>query len=440
MQTFFYGEYFYRAFLDSKTWIRKVLEEMKTQIFPANLTNNYRLTKEFHFHPAKSLFKKWKIPLLFTLVFLLIHISVITTFTEDNKITDNTSSENIESRRWKRSAEIKNAPPNWVGIPSVHKSRDPEHDDRKAPFPSADPNICLKGHIQGMRAVCLDQPCLHQLKDFHGYPVQKKNPEALAESSSMEKLQKKSIPLQLHSVRGTLDSINFPLMSLLTDFQKHLGAHGSVGLIQSRLDKFSSFLASSIEQSLGEKLIVVHSFNASNRPFALYSASNVAIKMPTDKELYAEHLQELGLSNSNENYDNLSNDFYIIDELTSSLPKASLSKFRIPQFRIISLSPDTIDLAGLISGLESAACNLRDGGLVILNFDGQERYSLPSLKSILENKFGMSLSVLAATFNKIYITTTNWKNKYVELILEHSISLRTGLTTFDVATGHYRKS
>ena len=432
---FFYGESV-RASLDSKTcWIRNVLSEMKTQTFPANLTRNNRLTKDFNFHPAKSLFKKWKIPLLFALVFLFVHVSVITTFAEDDA-----SFENFESSRWKRSAETKNAPPNWVGIPSVHKSRDPEHEDRKAPLPSPDQNICLKGHIQGMRAVCLDQPCLHQLRDFQGYPVQKKNPEALAESSSMEKLQQKSMPRQLHSVRGTLDSINFPLMSLLTDFQKHLGAHGSVGLIQTRLDKFSSFLASSVELRLGEKLVVVHSFNASNRPFALYSASNGALKMPTDKEIYTEHLKELGLANSNENYDSFSKDFYIIDELAPSLPKANLSKFRIPQFRIISLSPDTMDFVGLVSGLESAACNLRDGGLVILNFDGQERYSLPALKSILQNKFGMSLSVLAATFNKIFITTTNWKNKYVELILEHSISLRSGLTTFDVATGHYRQS
>jgi hypothetical protein len=283
---------------------------------------------------------------------------------------------------------------------------------------------CRSGHVQGLGPVCGSLPCLRQLKPETAIIVSRSQ-------STFEQLPTEILRKIQHSP-GRIYSVHYMLLPFVSAMQWSHGIFGSVGEFADKFDKFTSLLSVNVDASSGEKLVVSNAFNRSED-------AQSSVEFLSQYEIFTKHMQDFG-------YDDVqstpgpSRKLFVHKGTAEDFPrdKLSPSDWNMEQFRLISVDGDQ-ESSALLSSLELAACMLRDGGLLIV--DGAEttdpRDTVSRTVTNFLSKQGQStLSSLLTAGNKIFLTTTNWKNRYAEYIWSNLQLVQTGLAlTYSTSGG-----
>lgn len=283
--------------------------------------------------------------------------------------------------------------------------------------------ICRSGHIQGFSAVCEAQPCLRRLHR----PTNHQSPQDPAPSpsaSSFPGQQASSVLRRISHISGRLDAVHLSLIPFLSEFQWKSGIYGSVGEFGVALGKFTTLLSTYTDVDAGERLFVCDCFNRSSTSAAGSQGGTIAGLTPL--QIFKAHMKDFGFD---EEAGAGPRRLHLYRGSSSTLDRRLFSSWDLPQFRLISIDAD-LDRLSVLSDLETASCLLRDGGLIVVNgVDDQETKQLTAwtMANYFQKHGQSALTPILSTGNKLYLTTTNWRRKYVEAMTNDVILTHSGL-------------
>lgn len=273
-------------------------------------------------------------------------------------------------------------------------------------------SACRNGHIQGFHGFCDPlSSCLRQLRvGNRGGGGSNRASDALRPDSLPTATRRK-----IQSMTGNLDPVHFSIVPLLTDIQWTSGIYGSVGEIGVDTGKFTVVLAYNVDPETGEGFLVSDNFDVPPPP-----------PLPaglTKYQVFSVYMRDTGFG---EEFSGLRK-LYVHRGDPTGLSKKLMHDWNLPQFRMISI--DGAMGSGTLTALEWAACVLRDGGILIV--DGIDEEKTRSQARFVLGQFfrkhGYSaFGPFLAAANKLYMCTTNWKQQYIESVVEKGsfLSLR----------------
>lgn len=286
---------------------------------------------------------------------------------------------------------------------------------------SSPSSICRSGHIQGFSAVCEAQPCLRRL---HRPNDQSHPPPSSA--AGHQQATSSQVLRRISHISGRLDAVHLSLIPFLSEFQWNNGVYGSVGEFGVALGKFTTLLSTYTDVDAGERLFVCDCFNRSTSGGAAVAGHHGTIAGLSPFQIFTAHMRDFGFE---EEASAGPRRLHLYRGSSSTLDRRLFSTWDLPQFRLISIDAD-LDRLSVLSDLETASCLLRDGGLIVVNgVDDHETKQLTSWTMVnYFRKHGQSaLTPILSTGNKLYLTTTNWRRKYIEALTNDVILTQSGL-------------
>lgn len=288
-------------------------------------------------------------------------------------------------------------------------------------------SICRSGHIQGFSAVCEAQPCLrrlHRPNNNLSHPPSSSSASSSSPSSSAAHEETSAQVLRrISHISGRLDAVHLSLVPFLSQFQWNNGLYGSVGEFGVALGKFTTLLSTYTDVESGERLFVCDCFNRSTSGGAGHHGTIAGL---SSLQIFTTHMRDFGFE---EEESAGPRRLHLFRGSSSTLDRRIFSAWDLPQFRLISIDAD-LDRLSVLSDLEMASCLLRDGGLVIVNgVDDHETKQLTTwtMDSYFRKHGQSALTPILSTGNKLYLTTTNWRRKYIEALTNDVILTHSGL-------------
>ena len=256
---------------------------------------------------------------------------------------------------------------------------------------------CRAGHISGLQPSCDHQGCLDQLE-----PVERGAGEALGVIPD-------EVEERMAYVRGLVDEVHVDVVASLSRAQWRYDIYGTVGETGVYEGKFTGILSYNTNYKAGEKLWVIDYFVSDTiedhlDTFTQNMIDFDLVDMMDQAETGATGSRQIIIQ---------SGDIY-------SVERDSLRKMGLHQFRMFSIGAE-LDGVMVSDGLQFASCILRDGGIIVV--DGIGSPDAPAKFAVQRHFFEhghVALSPFLATRNKLYISTTNWKDKYEKYLLDHS--------------------
>ncbi|KAI0239649.1 hypothetical protein LSAT2_009611 [Lamellibrachia satsuma] len=254
------------------------------------------------------------------------------------------------------------------------------------------PSPCGNGHLQGYVGTCPGSvACLTRLQ---------REPKTTWRSDA----ELSPTRSRLLYVPGNADVAHLTFIALLTDLQWHSGVYGSVGELGTGEGKFTAMLSFNTDLTAGERLVLSGDFD---RP-------TVSMPMMPKLDSFRLFLRPWGFSTTVEPR------VYLHRGRSAGIDRQTLLAWNLPhQFRLVSIDGQQ-DVGSLLSCLEKAACILRDGGIIIV--DGVDSVASPArvaLKTFLLARTRSAFSPLLLARNKLYLCTTNWRQRFVQHIVSH---------------------
>ena len=255
---------------------------------------------------------------------------------------------------------------------------------------------CRSGQMQGLKPFC-DLGCLPRLQQPHlpSFPNPRNNAVSLDARREITYMSGERFH-QFH----------LSLPSHLTDIQWKNGIYGTVGQIGATPGKFTSVLGFNVDITAGEQLFV-------SGQFAGQSAGELSAH-PDMLSAIKSNLGHWGWQQGESDAES-ERHYHLHEGTATSLNTYQLQQRGFSQFRLISIYAESGAVPGTVQALEQASCLLRDGGVIIVS--GVSKQSAPATSALKHffNRHGTTaLSPLMSIKDKLYICTTNWKDRFTK--------------------------
>lgn len=253
-------------------------------------------------------------------------------------------------------------------------------------------STCGSGHLQGYVGTCPGNGvCLRKL--------QREAKKSWRSDSEVDKTRS----LLLY-VPGSADLAHLAFTTLLTDFQWRNGVYGSVGELGSSEGKFTAVLSFNTDLDAGERLVLSDAFD---KPTA-------SMPMMAKLDSFRLFLEPWGFTTSGERR------VYTHQGRSADIDRETLHAWELPwQFRLVSIDGHQ-NAVSLLRCLEKAACILRDGGVVVIDgVDSDVSPARSALGHFLTARTRSAFSPLLLARNKLYLCTTNWRQRFAQLVVSN---------------------
>jgi len=263
-----------------------------------------------------------------------------------------------------------------------------------------------------------------------------------------------------------LDVLHLTVVPFVSAMQWKHDVYGTVAQLNGvGFGKLTSLLAQTVDSASGERLFVADTFatlpdaGGTNSGSGLLAAGRKKLISPY--EVFAAHLRDT--SGFDEHSTDPTRRLFIhrgrLDELRHN---ATVGSFvgELPQFRFVVVgnelaqsSSTTSPLSASNNGdnsltaLETAVCFLRDGGLIVVELsssvdeeDETQHDSLighyPMVDAFFTRHGRTIIAPLLLADNKLYLTTTNFRRKYIDYISDAGdwLALHIGMTPVKMTT------
>jgi len=205
------------------------------------------------------------------------------------------------------------------------------------------------------------------------------------------------------------------------------GVYGSVGEFVAGVGKFTSLLTLNVDYSAGELLFVSDTFFRSGHKYQMNG---------DDSSMYNKFMSYLNkcdfkvedISGKKDAINPLySKVAYVYRGSVMELNKKLLKTWDIPQFRFVALDIESESNSAIsLSSLILSSCLLRNGGILVI--DGLDS---PQSREHVVSSITHYLSVVKSNVftpflyarNKLFLTTSDYKLRYIKYIALHSESI-----------------
>ena len=239
---------------------------------------------------------------------------------------------------------------------------------------------CPNGHLQGYGGRCANGAgCLRRLAGPSSTLHRRVAPADDA------------VRWRVHVMPGSLDAVHIRLVGQLASAQWASGVYGAVVEVGVSDGKLTVVLASNIDTASGERLLVSDSSS---------SAATESLTQTTHLETIRTYLADAGLLR------------HLYMHHGTSLALQHLQQGDLPQIRFAAIGSNS-DWRVVLRRLESCVCMLRDGAIVTIDVN---EASLVAVRHFFHLHGGAAISPLIELRDKLYMCTTNWRERYTRAI------------------------
>lgn len=262
---------------------------------------------------------------------------------------------------------------------------------------------CLHGqNLTNMPPICGASDCLPDLSIFPPFKLSR-------QSDSLEKMGK--IKGSISKINGWMIADHVDLVHYLSEMQWAHGVYGLVGEIGVYQGKFATALAQYTDTKNGERFFVCDIFNKTQLE------ENIRIyDVNVTKNIFFKNMEKIGFSVDNADP---AKRLYVWYASASHLSKNVFLQMKLSSARMISID-GYHHTVNVYNDLIQVMCVLRRGGIVIIDdiFNAGWPEVNEGVKIFNEEIGSNILKPIIYYANKLYLTTVDWYDTYMEYLME----------------------